>query len=84
MHIHGNQMNLTAINPYFAAAERAASAQKAADVRKRLMKSAGDIEGVSSPGETFMVGRMTDPTHGLPITEDEYHAGDLGRDSDFG
>jgi hypothetical protein len=83
-HIHGIQMNFNAVNPWPAAAQRAARTQKAADVRKKRMKCASDIQGLSSPEETFMVGRMTDPMHGLPITEDECHGGDLGRDSDFG
>jgi hypothetical protein len=84
MHIHGNQMNLNAINPYSAAAERAVAAQKAADVRKKLMGSASDIEGVSSPDEHFMMGQWMGQQHGQSFTEDEYHAGDSGRDSDFG
>jgi|HubBroStandDraft_1064217.scaffolds.fasta_scaffold51793_2 hypothetical protein len=84
MHIHGNQMNFNAVNPWSAAAERAAATQKAADVRKKLMRSASDIEGVSSPDEPFMVGRLTNQRHGQSFLEDEYSAGDSGRDSDFG
>jgi hypothetical protein len=83
MHIHGNQMNLNAINPYSAAAERAVAAQKAADIRKKLMTSGGGLEGVSTPGE-FMAGQLMVPSHGQSFTEDEYHAGNSGRDSDFG
>jgi hypothetical protein len=84
MHIHGNQMNLNAINPYSAAAERAVASQRAAAVRKKLMKSAGDIEGVLSPDEHFMVGQWMGQRYGQSFTEDEFHAGDSGRDSDFG
>jgi hypothetical protein len=83
MHIHGNQMNLNAINPYSAAAERAVATQKAADVRKKLMKGGADMEGVSSPDEPFTVGWLADPMHGRSFTEDEYHGEDSGRDSDF-
>jgi hypothetical protein len=45
MRIHGNQANLNTINPYSAAAEKATAAQRAADVRKKLLKSASGIEG---------------------------------------
>jgi hypothetical protein len=83
MHIHGNQMNLNAINPYSAAAERAVAAQKAADVRKKLMNSCG-VEGVSSPDEHFMMGQWMSRQNGQSFTEDEFPAGDSGRDSDFG
>jgi hypothetical protein len=79
MHIHGHQMNFNAINPYGAAADT----QRKADVRKKLMKSASDIEGISSPDEAGMVGRMMNGRHGQSFTDDEYHPGNSGRDSDF-
>jgi hypothetical protein len=60
MHIQRSQMNLNAVNPYSAAAEKALSAQRAAAVRKKLLKSARGIEGASSPEEAFMVGRWMD------------------------
>jgi len=84
MHIHGNQMNLNAVNPYCAAAEKAAAAQRAADVRKKLMKSASDIEGIASPDEAFMVGHWIDPRQSQPQTDVEYHTAAAGKDSDFG
>ncbi len=84
MHIHGNQMNLNAVNPYSAAAEQAAAAQRAANVRKKLMKSASDIEGVSSPDEAFMVGHWMDATQSRPQDEVVYHTSTAGKDSDFG
>ena len=84
MHIHGNQMNLNAVNPYSAAAEKAAAAQKAADVRKKLMNSASPIEGISSPDEALMVGKWMVPGQG-PVHDDvEYHTSTAGKDSDFG
>ena len=40
MHIHGNAMNVNAANLYSAAqGERAAAAERAAEVRKRLLKA---------------------------------------------
>jgi len=84
MHIHANQMNLDAVNPYSAAAEKAAAVQRAADVRKKLMKSASDIEGISSPDEAFMVGQWMDSTQSQAQADVEYHTTTAGKDSDFG
>lgn len=84
MHIHGNQMNLNAVNPYSAAAEKAAGAQRAADVRKKLMRSAGEVQGASSPEEALMAGQWMNPRQ-IPAQSDiEYHTAAVGRDSDFG
>jgi hypothetical protein len=83
MHIHGNQMNFNAINPYSAAAEKAAGAQRAADVRKKLM-STGETEGVSSPEEAFMAGQWMNPRQRPAQDDEEYHTAAAGRDSDFG
>jgi hypothetical protein len=55
MHIHASQMNINAINPYSAAAEKAVAAQRAADVRKKLMKSAQEIEGELTPEVGLMI-----------------------------
>ena len=79
MHIHGHQMNLNALNPYAAAAET----ERKADVRKKLMKSASNIEGISSLEEAGMVGKMMNGCRGQSFADDEYHAGSSGRDSDF-
>ena len=79
MHIHGHQMDLNALNPYAAAAE----SQRKADVRKKLMKSASDIEGISSPDEAGALGRMMNGSRGRSFADDEYHAGGSGRNSDF-
>jgi len=84
MHIHANQMNLDAVNPYSAAAEKAAAVQRAADVRKKLMKSASDIEGISSPDEAFMVGQWMDSTQSQAQADVEYHTTTASKDSDFG
>lgn len=84
MHIHGNQMILNAVNPYSAAAEKAAAAQRAADVRKKLVKSAVDIEGAANPDEAFMLGHWMNSTQGRPQDDVEYHTTLAGKDSDFG
>jgi len=57
MHIHGNSMTVNAANFYSATQEeKAAAAQRAASVRKKLIKSASDIEGAATPEETLMIG----------------------------
>ncbi|MGA2168379.1 MAG: hypothetical protein ABSG62_09210 [Terracidiphilus sp.] len=84
MRIHGNQMNLNAVNPYSAAAEKAVAAQRAADVRKKLMKSAADIQGTASPEGAFMLGQWMDSRHSQVESEDQYHACASGKDPDFG
>jgi hypothetical protein len=67
-----------------AAAENAAARQRAADVRRKLMKSATDIEGISSPEEAFLVGQWMDSRHSQTMSEDQYHAAAEGKDPDFG
>jgi hypothetical protein len=87
MHIHSSQMNLEALNPYSAAAEKAAAAKRAEDVRKKLMKSATDIEGISGPDEAYLVSQWMDPLQSQqqPVTQDdEYHPSTPGRIPDFG
>jgi hypothetical protein len=46
--------------------------------------NSGGVEGVSSPDEHFMMGQWMSRQNGQSFTEDEFHAGDSGRDSDFG
>lgn len=54
-------MQSNAANLYSAAgAEKAAAAQRAADVRKKLMKGGFDIDGELNPEADFMVGRWLD------------------------
>jgi hypothetical protein len=85
MHIHGNAMNFEVNNiSSAAAAENAAAHQRAADVRKKLMKSASDIEGVSSPDEAFLISQWMDSRHSQVMSEDQYHAANEGKDTDFG
>jgi hypothetical protein len=60
MRIQRSQMNSNAVNPYAAAAEKAVAAQRAATVRKKLIKSARAPESAASPEEAFMIGRWMD------------------------
>ena len=82
MHIHGNSMSVSAANLYSVGnRERAAAAQRAADVRKRLSKVS--VEGEDLPEETLMLGRWLGANTGQPRDDAESHP-DPGRDSDFG
>jgi hypothetical protein len=84
MHIHGNSMAINAANFYSASQEeRAAATRRAADVRRKLMKSASDIEGVAAPDEAFMVSHWMDAQHSKVQSEDQYHSNSSGRDTDF-
>lgn len=85
MHIHGNPMAAGAANLYSAAqAERAAAAQRAAEVRKKLLKSSSEIDGSSTPEESFLIGQWLDPHRSQVQTDDEYHARGCDGDSDLG
>jgi hypothetical protein len=58
MHIHDNHMQLQAANlPSAGAAEKAAAARQAADVRGRLMNSSREMDSELNPEASFMVGR---------------------------
>ena len=54
MHIHGNSMSIQSASLYAAPSESAAAAQRAAEVRKRLLKSAQSIEAGADPARLFL------------------------------
>jgi hypothetical protein len=83
MHIHGAMMNVQGANFYAAGLQdRAAAAARAAEVRKRLLKSAQGLEGETTPEET-MIGHWLDAQSGH-TQDDEYCGEPSGRDPDFG
>ena len=83
MHIHGNQSNLNGGNPYFAAAEKAAAANRATVVRKKLLKKARGIEEKGRSVETFLLDQWMAPQHSQVLGDDEYRTSDSTKDSDF-
>jgi hypothetical protein len=85
MHIHGNSINfqIAGINSY-AAIETEANRQRAAEVRRKLMKIATDLEGESSPEESFLVDQWRNSQHGRGRNEDQYHASAEGEEPGFG
>lgn len=85
MNIHGNSMSINAANFYSAGQnEKAAAAQRATDVRKKLLKGASEIEGASTPEESLLIGQWMDSRHSQVQSQDEYHTTAAGKDSDLG
>ena len=84
MHIHGNLPNLNGVNPYAAAADKAAATQRAANVRKKLLKSATDTERVASSEEASLLAKWMEGQQTGEQADVEYHTATSGKDSDFG
>jgi hypothetical protein len=89
MHIHGNSMNVNAASFYSAAqGERAAAAQRIAEVRKKLLKSSASVDAEQTPEETLMIGHWLDSRHSQIPSPDqsdaEYRSAASGRDPDLG
>jgi hypothetical protein len=49
-----------------------------------MMKSPGDMEGISSPDKAYVVEYWMDPRQSSPQGDVEYHTSAAGKDSDFG
>lgn len=81
MRIQRVSTKLNAVNPYSAAAEMAAAAQRAADVRRRLIKSVEGVDGAPRPDEVVAVGRLLNNEE---KGEAEYRTATAGRGADFG
>ena len=85
MHIHGNSMAVNAANFYSVAQEeRAAAAQRAASVRKRLIRNASEIEGAATPEETLMIGQWIDSRHSQVESGEQNYINISGKDPDLG
>jgi hypothetical protein len=82
MHIHGSQMNLNAMNPYSAAAEKAAATERALNVAKKLKKAAADSQGVASPEEPSLLAKSMEGNSSRLQGGVEYSPS--GKDSDLG
>ncbi len=85
MHIHGSSMAVNAASFYSAAQnEKAAAAERAGEVRKRLLKGASETAGSATPEETLMIGQWMDSRHSQVQSEDGYRTAASGREIDFG
>ena len=86
MHVHPSAIAQHAINTYASGNQRAAAAQRAAEVRKKLLKAArGEGEQVSAdPDATLFIGQWLDSRHSQTLPASEYHTAASGKDPDFG
>jgi len=88
MYVNGSSMNINEASLYSAAsAEKAASVQRATDLRRKAMHGEDDIEGLASPDDIVSISQWMDlkhsQVHGQNHEEDqeqglggdEYHAG---------
>jgi len=79
MHIHGNSMSIQSTSFYSASQGE----KTAAEVRKRLLKSASGIESGAGSEETPSFGQLMDSRHSQVMTGDEYYTAASGKDPDF-
>ena len=87
MHIHANSMSVNSASFYSVGnGEKSAAAERAADVRKRLLKGAAAVDGTASPEETLLIGHWIDGQQldGQPAQGDSEPHSWTGRDPDFG
>ena len=85
MNIHGNSMTVNAANLYSATQEQsAATTHRAASVRKKLIRSASEMEGVATPEETLMIGQWVNSQHNHAQSEEQYPNSASGKDPDLG
>jgi hypothetical protein len=94
MHIHPSAVGQHSINTGAAGNERAATAQRAAEVRKRLLKSAQmfESEAASDPDATLFIcqwsgngtGQGLDSRHSQALPDHEDLDTDSGKDPDLG
>lgn len=62
MHVHGSHMDPNALNLYSAVAdEKAAAAKRAAEVRKKLMSSTGEVEDELDTASVTQVEKEAEP-----------------------
>lgn len=86
MHVHPAAVGLHAINTCALANERSWAAQRAAGVRKKLLKAgqSSESEGNTDPDATLLIGQWLDSRHSQVLPGDEYHAAAQGKDPDLG
>jgi hypothetical protein len=85
MHIHGNSISVNAASLYSPAqGETSAAAQRAAEVRKKLQKSAAGLEIGATPEETLLIGQWLDGRHSQVLSEDQCYTTAAGKNPDLG
>ncbi|MDR3751237.1 MAG: hypothetical protein P4K94_07090 [Terracidiphilus sp.] len=83
MHIHGNSMGIQAASFYSAAQGEKTAAERAAEVRKRLLKHAAGMDTEDQSEETPSFGQWLDLQHTRLTSGEEYNNAASGKDSDF-
>jgi hypothetical protein len=82
MHIHGNSMAVNATDFYSATQkEKAAAAKRAAIVRKKLVKTASEIE---TPEETLLISQWVNSQHSQVESGEQNYINISGKDPDLG
>jgi hypothetical protein len=84
MHIHGANANNYAASLRSAANDvRTIAAQRASEVRKRLLKSGQNVEVELSPEQDLMIRQWLGNRHGRSQTDDRDSTSTSGKDPDF-
>ena len=83
MHIPGNQMIFTVVNPYLAAAEKAAATQRAAHMRRMRRKLAQEAAGAAGPRAGFEAGSWMHSAQAAVLDGVDHHPSVPGTESDF-
>ena len=84
MHVHRAAVDLHPINTYSAANDRAAAAaQRAAEVRKRLLKKAQTIATDATGDQSNFLGYLIESRNHQLIPDDQYHPSSQSNDPDF-
>jgi hypothetical protein len=83
MHINSKQINLTHGNPYSAAAEKVTQ-RTSNSVRRKLKKSADDLDRTAGPDGTFIVGKWMSFQRSQARKDLEYQTSASGTDPDLG
>jgi hypothetical protein len=61
-----------------------AEAKRAAEVRKRLLKGAAEIEGSATPEESLLIGQWMSAVRSQALTGEQNRARSSGKDLEFG
>jgi hypothetical protein len=67
-----------------AAAQNQIAQERAAEVRRKLLRSSVEVSGVSTPEESFLIGKWMDQRSSLGLDEDTLFGAGTGRDPDLG
>lgn len=83
MHIHPSAIGLHPINTCAAGNERAAAAERASQVRKRLLKASQSAPAGLTPEANLLVGRWLDSRYSQVLPGAGYQPASEGEDPGF-